>query len=131
MTDISSCFHAVGAPLAGRISDRIIVKWKTRRGVWVPEDRLRGTLVGAFFFVPLSVLLSGLVTTYVDGVPGLVANLMLLFMNGLGVSLVHGVHADSRANSLLFQVDLVLSPSASYTVDILHNRSAEGMAANR
>lgn len=114
---IGACFipsgigNFIGAPLAGRISDRIIVKWKTRRGVWVPEDRLRGTLVGAFFFVPLSVLLSGLVTTYVDGVPGLVANLMLLFMNGLGV-------------------DLVLSPSASYTVDILHNRSAEGMAAN-
>jgi MFS family permease len=115
---IGACFipcgvgNFIGAPLAGRISDQIIIKWKKRRnGIWVPEDRLRGTMIGAFLFVPVSVLASGLVTTYVDGTVGLVANLVCLFFNGIGV-------------------DLVLSPTASYVVDILHDRSAEGMAAN-
>jgi hypothetical protein len=43
---------------------------------------------------------------------GLIANLVCLFFNGLGV-------------------DFVLSPSAAYAVDILRDRSAESMAANK
>jgi hypothetical protein len=43
---------------------------------------------------------------------GLAANLVCLFFNGLGV-------------------DFVLSPSAAYAVDILRDRSAESMAANK
>lgn len=56
-----------------------------RNGVWVPEDRLRVILIGGLF-VPLSVGLSGLVTTYIAGPLGLVLNLLCLFMNGIGVS---------------------------------------------
>ena len=56
-----------------------------RGGVWVPEDRLRATLPGALVMAPCSILLSGLVTQYVRGTPGLVLNLVLLFVNGLGV----------------------------------------------
>ncbi|KAJ6609258.1 major facilitator superfamily domain-containing protein [Mycena sp. CBHHK59/15] len=63
----------VGAPLAGRLSDQILVKWKKRRGgVWVPEDRLRASLLGASTLVPLSVLLSGLTMTYLEGPVGIV-----------------------------------------------------------
>lgn len=84
---------SVGGPIAGRISDHIIVKWrKARGGVWYPEDRLRGTLVGAGVFVPLSILFSGLLTQFVPGTLGLTLNLLCLFINGLGV----------RASSLLF-----------------------------
>ncbi|KAF9447242.1 MFS general substrate transporter [Macrolepiota fuliginosa MF-IS2] len=115
---IGACFlpcglgNMVGAPIAGRISDKIIVHWKQKRGgVWYPEDRLRATLLGALTFVPLSVLGCGLVTHYIEGPIGLVLNLILLFFNGFGV-------------------DLVLSPSAAYTVDVLHSRSAEAMACN-
>jgi len=56
-----------------------------RNGIWVPEDRLRVILIGGLF-VPLSVGLSGLVTTYIAGPLGLVLNLLCLFMNGVGVS---------------------------------------------
>lgn len=55
-----------------------------RGGVWYPEDRLRGTLVGALL-CPLSVLGSGLLTQYVPGKVGLTLNLICLFFNGLGV----------------------------------------------
>ncbi|KAI8974223.1 MFS general substrate transporter [Trametes punicea] len=104
--------NIIGAPLAGRLSDRVVVAWRKRRGgVWVPEDRLRASLWGAGFLVPMSVLLSGLTTQFVPGTPGIVLNLVWLFMNGIGV-------------------DVVLSPSSSYYVDILHSRSAETMAAS-
>ncbi|KAF4607763.1 hypothetical protein EYR40_000098 [Pleurotus pulmonarius] len=105
--------NMVGAPLAGYISDRIIVAYRTKRGGdWYPEDRLRGTLFGAAFCVPLSVLFTGLTIEYVPGRMGLFLCLVWLFMNGIGV-------------------DLVLSPSAAYNVDVVHTRSAEVMAANR
>ena len=94
------------------ISDRLVVKWRKRRGSqWVPEDRLRATIPGALFLVPVSILACGLVIKYVDGTLGIVLNCICLFMNGLGV-------------------DFVLSPSAAYNVDILHDRSAEVTAAN-
>ncbi|KAI0823840.1 MFS general substrate transporter [Trametes gibbosa] len=104
--------NIIGAPLAGRLSDRVVVSWRKRRGgVWVPEDRLRASLWGAGVFVPMSVLLSGLTTQFIPGTPGIVLNLIWLFMNGIGV-------------------DIVLSPSSAYYVDILHSRSAETMAAS-
>ncbi len=77
----------VGASLAGRLSDRVVVAWRKRRGpdVWVPEDRLRACLWGAGLFVPMSVLLSGLTTQFVPGTLGIVLNLVWLFMNSIGV----------------------------------------------
>ncbi|KAJ3511710.1 hypothetical protein NLJ89_g3940 [Agrocybe chaxingu] len=115
---IGACFlpaglgNMIGAPLAGRMSDQLVIRYqKARGGVWYPEDRLRATILGALFFVPLSVLFSGLLTEYIPGRVGLVLNLICLFMNGIGV-------------------DFVLSPSAVYVVDVMHSRSAEAMAAN-
>lgn len=88
----------------------MIEKWKVRRkGTWVPEDRLRAVLVGGPL-VPLSVCLSGLITTYIAGPLGLVLNLLCFFMNGIGV-------------------DFVLTPIGSYNVDVLQSRSAEIIAA--
>ncbi|KIM80027.1 hypothetical protein PILCRDRAFT_73598 [Piloderma croceum F 1598] len=89
---IGACFlpaglgNIIGAPLAGRISDRLVIQWRKRRsGEWVPEDRLRGTLFGGGFLVPVSVLCSGFITHYVEGNVGLALNLVCLFFNGLGV----------------------------------------------
>ncbi|KAK7024745.1 MFS general substrate transporter [Favolaschia claudopus] len=114
---VGACFipmgfgNILGAPLAGWFSDRTIIKWKAKRGgVWVPEDRLRGAQLGAVI-VPLTVLASGIITTYIPGPLGLTLNLFCFFFNGLGV-------------------DLVLSPGSAYSVDILHSRSAEVMAAS-
>lgn len=125
----SQCI-VVGASFAGRISDTIVVRWRKRRGgVWVPEDRLRATLGGALILVPMSVLGSGLATQFVEGRLGLIINLVCFFANGIGVS-AHPLHFFSDAN-LTPQVDMVLSPSAAYGVDIMHSRSAEMLAANK
>ncbi|KAF9495232.1 MFS general substrate transporter [Pleurotus eryngii] len=112
--------NVVGAPLAGLLSDRIVRTSRSKRskpgsvgsgGGWYPEDRLRTALIGAAACAPLSALLAGLTITYVPGRMGLIICLGCLFMNGIGV-------------------DLVLSPSAAYNVDVVHKRSAEVMAAN-
>ncbi|KAF9228956.1 MFS general substrate transporter [Gyrodon lividus] len=114
---IGACFlpnglgNFVGAPIAGRLSDMVVRRWKDeRKGVWVPEDRLRAVYVGGLILVPLSVMVAGLTTTYIDGPVGLAINLVCLFTNGMGV-------------------DLVLTPIGAYNIDIMHSRSAEVMAA--
>ena len=77
----------MGSPIAGRLSDWLVVHYRKKRGgEWYAEDRLRATLPGALFLVPLSVLFSGLLTQYVPGTLGLVLNLFCLFMNGIGVN---------------------------------------------
>ncbi|THV06857.1 MFS general substrate transporter [Dendrothele bispora CBS 962.96] len=104
--------NLIGAPLAGYISDRIIVAYRAARGgVWYPEDRLRGTLIGAGLFVPVSMIGVGVGATWAGGIGGFILCLVSLFLNGIGV-------------------DLALSPMAAYIVDILHSRGAESMAAN-
>lgn len=113
---IGACFlpsglgNFIASMVAGRLSDAMVAKWKVKRkGIWVPEDRLRAVLVGGLL-VPLSVGLSGLVTAYIAGPLGLVLNLLCLLMNGIGV-------------------DFVLTPIGSYNVDVLQSRSAEVIAA--
>ncbi|KAH6919113.1 major facilitator superfamily domain-containing protein [Coprinopsis sp. MPI-PUGE-AT-0042] len=112
---IGACFipdglgSMIGAPIGGRMSDRIVAKWKAKRGSWYPEDRLRAAIPGAVL-VPLSVFLAGICTKYVDGPVGLATNLCCLFLNGFGV-------------------DMALTPYSSYVVDVMHSRSAESVAA--
>ncbi|KAF8870318.1 major facilitator superfamily domain-containing protein [Infundibulicybe gibba] len=65
---------AFGAPLAGRISDKIVVNW-------YPEDRLKAAVAGVAFLVPFSILFSGLLSH-------LILNLICLFINGVGVDIV-------------------------------------------
>ncbi|KAG1819858.1 major facilitator superfamily domain-containing protein, partial [Suillus subaureus] len=115
---IGACFlpnglgNLTGSPIAGRLSDIVVRRWrKKRKGVWIPEDRLRATWIGGLFMVPLSVGASGLITTYVEGPIGLSLNLLCLFMNGMGV-------------------DFVFNPIASYNVDVMHSRSAEATATS-
>ena len=81
-----SYFRTVGAPIAGRLSDRVVVGWREKRnGRWVPEDRLRAALPGALVLLPLSVMLSGVFTHYVAGTTGLMLNMACLFVSGIGV----------------------------------------------
>ncbi|KAI9570823.1 major facilitator superfamily domain-containing protein [Boletus coccyginus] len=101
----------VGAPIGGRMSDAALRRAKEeRKGVWVPEDRLRGVWFGGLVLIPISVALSGFTTAYVDGMVGLVINLVCLFANGVGV-------------------DMAVTPIGTYTVDIMPSRSAEVMGA--
>ncbi|KAI0746710.1 major facilitator superfamily domain-containing protein [Daedaleopsis nitida] len=58
----------LGAPIAGSLSDRSVIAWRKRRGgIWVPEDRLRASLLGAGFLVPMSMLLTELTIECVPG----------------------------------------------------------------
>ncbi|KAI0353917.1 MFS general substrate transporter [Trametes cingulata] len=103
--------NIVGAPFAGYLADRAVIKGRARRGgQWVPEDRLRATLSGALVFIPLSTLFSGLATQFIPGATGITINVICLFVNGVAL-------------------DVVITPSSSYYVDILHSRSAEISAA--
>ena len=79
----------VGALTVGRYSDKLVVRWRAKRGgKWYPEDRLRAAIPGALVIAPLSVLLSGLFITYVPGRLGVILNLLCLFLNGIGESLL-------------------------------------------
>ena len=117
----------VGAPIAGRLSDTVVRKWRERRkGVWYPEDRLRATWIGGFIMVPLSIAASGLITTYVGAPIGLSLNLLCLYTNGMGVGLCLLVQ---EVTHWFLQVDFVMNPIGSYNVDVVHSRSAEITAA--
>ncbi|KAH7913869.1 MFS general substrate transporter [Hygrophoropsis aurantiaca] len=114
---VGACFlpcglgNLIGAPIAGRVSDRIMITLRLKRGgKSVPEDRIRGTEFGSFFLVPASLLLAGVASQYIDGPFGIILNLVALFMNGLGAV-------------------FVLAPLSAYVVDILQENSAEAAAA--
>ncbi|KAF9009708.1 major facilitator superfamily domain-containing protein [Cyathus striatus] len=112
---IGACFipiglgNIIGAPIVGYISDKIIMRNRIKRGRWYPEDRLTLAFIGTLIPVPLSIIISGLVTTYVEGRIGLVLNLLCLLMNGIGVA-------------------MSVSPAAAYSVDVMHSRSADSVA---
>jgi MFS family permease len=77
----------VGAPLAGRMSDRVIVASRKKYGgAWIPEDRLRASVFGIAFIVPVSLILCGVIVTRVGNTTGIILNLVCLFINGVGVS---------------------------------------------
>ncbi|KAF9009712.1 major facilitator superfamily domain-containing protein [Cyathus striatus] len=114
---IGACFIPIGvgnivaAPLIGRLSDKIITRNRKKLGRWYPEDRLRLALIGSLTLVPLSVVISGLVTTYIEGRIGLLLNLLCLFINGFGVT-------------------MSMSPAAAYNVDVMDSsQSADSVAA--
>ncbi|KAF8884394.1 major facilitator superfamily domain-containing protein [Infundibulicybe gibba] len=103
--------YLVGALLAGRASDKIIIKRKQHQdGVWYPEDRLRASLSKAMFSVPPLVLILGLTSQFPGRKGGIILILLCLFVNGVGIGIIRG-------------------PSVTYAVDVVHSRSAEAVAA--
>ena len=83
---LTDCLGIVGAPLSGRLSDRLVVYYRKKRGgVWYPEDRLRVALPSALILVPIPVLISGILIEYVPGTLGLILTLVCLFVDGFGV----------------------------------------------
>jgi len=104
--------NLIGAPIAGRLSDYMVIKWRKRRnGKWVPEDRLRATLIGGGVCVPGSLVMCGLVTSFIPGTLGISLNIISMFINGVGV-------------------DLVLTPIIAYNVDVMHEQSAQLTSAH-
>lgn len=72
-----------GAPLSGWVSDKVVAKYRRKRGYWYPEDRLRASLFG--FFLPIAVFAPAVITEYVPGTLGLVMNLLCFLINGIAV----------------------------------------------
>ncbi|VDC03564.1 unnamed protein product [Peniophora sp. CBMAI 1063] len=103
--------NIIGAPIAGRLSDIIIIRARAKRGTWVPEDRLRASVPGVAALVPISLLGFGLTIRFIPGTAGLVVCLVLLFIHGVGI-------------------DYSLTPMSAYLVDILHSQSAQITAAS-
>lgn len=109
----------------------IIRSRRKRGGLWYPEDRLKATLFG--IFLPITIILSGVITKYVPGPVGLVGNLVCLFFTGVAVSQSDSISLPLCSHPTYFflnfiQVDIVLTPCGAYVVDILHSRSAESAA---
>ncbi|RXW15013.1 hypothetical protein EST38_g10836 [Candolleomyces aberdarensis] len=109
---VGACFiphgvgNMIGAPLAGRISDRIVAQYKLKRGSWYPEDRLRAALLPALILVPLSVLGSGILTAYVDGPIGLI-DMVLSPCSAYAVDILHSKSAEVSAANSAFRAVLL------------------------
>lgn len=74
--------------IAGRLADKEVKKWiKKRNGEFIPEDRLRSAVFGAFILFPLPVLGYGLVVQFLKGTAGFVLALVFYFLAGVGVGL--------------------------------------------
>lgn len=116
---ILGCFYlaqglgnALATQVTGRHADATLRKWKEKRaGTWVPEDRLRATLISGGTALPLSVLFLGWVMDKWDGKAGLAMTVVGLFWNGI---------------ALMF----VLTAANTYLVDVMQARSAEIIAVN-
>ncbi|KAF7332985.1 MFS general substrate transporter [Mycena venus] len=80
--------NIVGALLAGMLSDRIVIKWRKRRGGdWIQEDRLRVALFGGATLVPplhSSLWLHNALRTWFSG--ALAESLLLLYKRPRRVS---------------------------------------------
>jgi len=77
----------VGARISGRISDRTVSHWIERRGgKWVPEDRLRASLIFAGIVTPATMFALGFTMQFWTTSAGLAISLLLLFISGIGVS---------------------------------------------
>jgi len=114
-TITSVCFvlmaigNMFGAYLSGKISDRAITH---RSGVWCPEDRLRTAFPATLAGMPFVVLAFGLVAEYLPmSHIGLSLCLVCLFVDGV-------------------VTEFVLCPSIAYLVDLMHDRSADAIAAS-
>ncbi|KAF8521615.1 major facilitator superfamily domain-containing protein [Hysterangium stoloniferum] len=113
---IGACFlpaglgNIAGAIISGRLADMAVVRGRHRhQDKWNPEDRLLAAIPGALFVTPCALITFGFTVVFIPGKLGLTISLVCLFFHGMGV-------------------DMILAPSSTYLVDILHTQSAEVMA---
>lgn len=78
--------NAVGAPIAGYLSDQMVVRYRIKRGKRIPEDRLRIAWLGGGFLAPIALLTYGVAAEYVGGKTGFAIALSCLFVCGTAVS---------------------------------------------
>lgn len=77
----------MGSRISGYLSDTTVARWIAKRdGQFVPEDRLRASLISAAVITPISTLAVGFAMQYWTTTAGLAISLLLLFVTGIGVS---------------------------------------------
>ena len=76
----------VGSTISGYISDYTISRWITRRSQFVPEDRLRATVIPGLA-IPLSLLGAGFSMQLWKSTAGMAVGLLFLFINGVAVNI--------------------------------------------
>jgi hypothetical protein len=78
--------NAFASQFTGKFADYTFSKWiEKRNGTYVPEDRLRATLIGGGIILPCSVLALGWVMEKAGGKVGLAFAVLLLFVDGVGL----------------------------------------------
>lgn len=122
--------NLVGARVAGRWSDRTVVRWiEKRHGDRVPEDRLRCAVWGGGAVLPVSILLTGAMTQYVDGGTGLALALVFLAVSGFGLMTIL-TPVNVRPYPHFPSPSLTSLTPQTYCVDVMQDRSAEVIAVN-
>lgn len=83
---IESFRNVVGSRISGYFSDFTVARWIVRRsGLFIPEDRLRASIVAAGLITPLSMVAAGLTMQFWTSAGGLAMSLVFLFIGGIGV----------------------------------------------
>ncbi|KAF8590682.1 MFS general substrate transporter [Ramaria rubella] len=104
--------NIVGSRMSGYISDATVARWIARRSSgFIPEDRLRASLVPGGLITPLSLLGTGLTMQFWTSTGGLGLSLVFLFASGIGLM-------------------GILAVCNTYLVDVMQDRSAEVIATN-
>jgi len=84
----NNIYIQVGAPLAGRISDRMVTKYRIKRGKIIPEDRIRACWIGLFAIIPVPVCY-GMLFYFGDGETWALAGIAAsLLVGGIAVSML-------------------------------------------
>ncbi|KAF8584881.1 MFS general substrate transporter [Ramaria rubella] len=104
--------NIVGSLMSGYISDATVARWIARRSSqFIPEDRLRASLVPGGLITPLSLLATGFTMQFWTSTWGLGLSLVFLFASGIGAV-------------------CMLAVCNTYLVDVMQDRSAEAIATN-
>jgi len=83
--------NLIGAPVAGKLSDAKVARYlEKRKGLRIPEDRLRVCIFGAMVALPLSALLFGVALNVLEGPIAIATICLCLMMVGMGVDLCFG-----------------------------------------
>ena len=80
--------NVVGSRVSGYVSDFMVARWIARRsGLFIPEDRLRASIIAGGLITPLSMAAAGLTMQFWTSTGGLAMSLVFLFTGGIGVCL--------------------------------------------
>ncbi|KAL8291929.1 hypothetical protein RQP46_002187 [Phenoliferia psychrophenolica] len=124
--------NLIASRLIGLYCDYTIKRWKKKRqGVYVPEDRLRASLIGGGFVFPVSVVSLGWTLEKGSGKGGIAAAVILLTLNGIGLMVMQDRSAEVIAvnNAVRYILSGAASAFALPLIDVIGAGWANTFAA--